>query len=123
MIKLVLMLRKKPGTTREQFVDYYENRHVPLIKSYVGQYMHDYKRNYIDWSSPISAAMLPQHRHEDGEPGFDVVTEIWIRDEATMAAMFARAQEPGIAEAIYQDELNCFDKTASKRFQVQEYPQ
>ena len=36
MIKIALLLRKKSGTTREQFIDYYENKHVPLIMKLTG---------------------------------------------------------------------------------------
>ncbi len=122
MIKLVLLLRKKDGLTKEQFIDYYENRHVPFIGTLVGEFPTAYRRSYVNWEHPISAMNTAIFRDGDPMAGFDVVTEIWLKDEATMNAMFAKAQQPDIAKAIADDEENAFDRAATKMFITQEYP-
>jgi hypothetical protein len=122
MIKIALLLRKKAGTTREQFIDYYENKHVPLIMELTGKYIVEYKRNFICWDDPLSAMSAAHYVGADGQPSFDVITEIWVRNRETMMAMFARAQEPEIADIIARDEENCFDRAASRMMIVEEHP-
>ena len=122
MIKILLLLRKKAGTTREQFIDYYENHHVPLIMKLTGEYMAEYKRNFICWDDPLSAMSAAYYVDPDGQPSFDVATEIWCRNRETMMAMFAKAQEPEIARIIAEDEENCFDRPASRMMIVEEQP-
>ena len=59
MFKLVVLTKRKPGMTMEEFMDYYENHHVPLIMGLIGDYFADYKRNYIRWDNPVSAHAAP----------------------------------------------------------------
>ena len=33
MIKLISMLKRKPGTTHQEFLDYWFNIHAPLIQN------------------------------------------------------------------------------------------
>lgn len=104
MIKIVIFMKKKEGLSREQLIDYYENSHVPLIMQQSGSFMLDYRRSYPDWSDPISFSknfdfnddMTPDH-------DFDVITEIWVKDRATMNAMFAAAGTPEQVKAIQAD--------------------
>ncbi len=104
MIKIVIFMKKRPELSREQLIDYYENSHVPLIMQQSGAYMLDYRRSYPDWSDPISFSknfdfnddMTPDH-------DFDVITEIWVKDRATMNAMFAAAGTAELVETIQAD--------------------
>ncbi len=104
MIKIVIFMKKKEGLSREQLIDYYENSHVPLIMKHTGSYMLDYRRSYPDWSDPISFSknfdfnddMTPDH-------DFDVITEIWVKDRATMNAMFAAAGTAELVKLVQAD--------------------
>jgi hypothetical protein len=122
MIKIVLMLRKRADLSREQFIDYYENHHVPLVMSLIGDYFADYKRNYIRWDNPVSAHAAPDFVAANGEQQFDVVTECWFKDEATMMECFDKSQNSDIAETIASDEENCFDRSSIRSLIVDEYP-
>ncbi|MHB8530215.1 MAG: EthD family reductase, partial [Caulobacteraceae bacterium] len=46
MIKVVALLRKKDGMSRDDFVSYYEDRHAPLAQKLAGM-GHDYRLNYV----------------------------------------------------------------------------
>ena len=74
MFKVFAYLTRRPGTTREEFIDYYENHHVPLVRS-LASMPRVYKRNYVvsgDSADPGSSAT-----------DFNVVTEM-IWDDRTV---------------------------------------
>lgn len=72
MIRLVTLLKRKPGTTHQEFLDYWFNTHGPLIKNgSAAKYVRRYEQHPAVWPAEGS-------RHE---PGFDGVT-IQIFDSA-----------------------------------------
>lgn len=104
MIKLVIFMKKREELSRQQLIDYYENSHVPLIMQHSGSYMLDYRRSYPDWGDPITFSksfdfnddMTPDH-------DFDVITEIWVKDRATLNEMFAAAGTPELVKLVQAD--------------------
>ena len=46
MVKMIALLRRKAGMSREDFIQYYETKHVPLILKHV-KIMADYRRSYV----------------------------------------------------------------------------
>ena len=112
MFKTIALLRCKPGLTREAFVDYYETKHAPLIRSLLPGIV-DYRRNFVDREGLFEfggAAPID----------FDVVTELWFEDRAAYDRFIARCAEPEIAQRIADDEENLFDRTASRMMIVEE---
>ena len=90
MPKVVALISKRPDISREDFIRYYESSHAPLAKRLlpmVGRY---------------TRSFLPEGHGAD----FDVVTEIWFRDEAAYAAFRARMADPVVIAAIRADEAN-----------------
>src|SRR4029450_10874409 len=75
MIKIMIFIRKKDGLSRDEFIDYYENRHVPLINSRVGQFLTGYIRNYIDPDAALGASS------GSGRVEGDVITDLLVGDE------------------------------------------
>lgn len=110
-VKVIALLRRKPGLSREAFIAYYETRHAPLIRSLLPD-IADYRRNYVDgagaFTSPVAAI------------DFDSVTEIRFADRAAYDRFLARAAEPAVAAAIAADEENVFDRAATRMFVVDE---
>ncbi len=51
MFKVLGFLTKKEGMKMQDFIDYYENKHVPLICG-LAPIPSLYKRRYIVWSEP-----------------------------------------------------------------------
>src|SRR3546814_14773322 len=46
MIKMLWLLKRKPGMSKEAFREHYENSHVVLAHKYVGHLLEGYHRNY-----------------------------------------------------------------------------
>ena len=95
-VKLMAFLKAAPGLSREQFVDHYETRHVPLIREIMPGII-DYRRSYL----------------AEAVGGFDVVTEIWFEGcDSFEPAMKLAASEAGAAR-IAEDESNFLDRSAT----------
>jgi len=80
MAKLVFLLKRKPGTTKEQFREHYETSHVKLAEKYIGHLLTGYHRNY-----PTFATLNPseQPAGSDVKPydfQYDAVTEMRVRE-------------------------------------------
>lgn len=111
MLKVVTLIKRRPDLTREQFREYYENNHVPLINSKFGRYFLDYRRNYLIGDEA-----------ETGNPDFDVVTECWMKDRETMEACFVVASDPANAAEVAADEEKFTDRSSIRIYVAEEYP-
>jgi uncharacterized protein (TIGR02118 family) len=102
MIKIIALIRRKDGITPEQFRDYYETRHVPLIRSLLPG-MKDYRRNFLVWDDEHAVRGPRQAR-------YDAVTEVWFDDAETFEAFKQAFAEPKIRQRIEDDEDNFLDR-------------
>jgi hypothetical protein len=123
MVKLLIFMKRKPGLSRQQFIDYYENNHIVLIARHFGEFQTDYRRSYAEDAAPFGLTGVADSP-ESGKAGvdFDVLTEIWLKDRATMDAMFARNAQPDIAAEVAADEENFVDRASVRFHIVEEYP-
>src|SRR4051794_23140148 len=101
MYKAIALLKAKPGLSRERFIEYYENHHVPLILRLMPQIM-DYKRNYL---LPETAYIAKDIATLD----FDAVTELRYRSKADYESAAALLNDPAILKEIGDDEENFLD--------------
>ncbi len=112
MIKTIALLKRKSGLSHEQFVEYYENRHAPFIRSMLPGIV-EYRRNYLD---PDGAHVSPGAAPVD----FDVITEIWFADRAAYDEAMAVLARPDNWAALVADEGNLFDRDKTRMFVVRE---
>lgn len=100
--KILLFMKRKPGTSMEQFRDYYENNHVPLCRPYM-QGVARYFRRYV----------TPQPHAESGtneELPYDVVSELWFDNEETYQATLGYITTTVMPDEVVQDELKFFHR-------------
>jgi uncharacterized protein (TIGR02118 family) len=74
MVRLIILLRKRPGLPDELFRQYWRETHAPLVAKLPGL------RRYVQ-SLPIDAA--PAAR-----PNYDGVAELWFDSVAALQAAF-----------------------------------
>lgn len=115
MIKLIGLFRRKNGMSREEFIEYYENRHVPLIMSVMPQ-LADYRRNYPLPDGTFEAGHLPA---AEGE-AYDVITECWFSSREAFDEMAKVTADPEIGRRIAEDEANFLDRSRMVMFTVDE---
>lgn len=113
MLKVIALLARKPGMSREAFIQHYESTHAPLGRRLFPQMVH-YKRNYVDLSGAIIGP-------DAAPPDFDSVTEIWFRSRADFEAMLASHADPAIGHQIDSDEENFLDRGKTRFFIVEEH--
>jgi uncharacterized protein (TIGR02118 family) len=107
MIKVFGYLKRKPGLSPQQFADYYENNHVPLVLSNAFMPM-VYKRNYIQRGDAFNI--------EGKEISFDCMTELVFVDRDDLSAWMA-----GLGgDEIARDEENFIDRAATLAYVVDE---
>jgi hypothetical protein len=111
--KVVALLSCKPGLSKADFIDYYETRHVPLIRSKFDTIV-EYRRNFVDLSEAILAEGV-------APPDFDVITELWFANRADYEKMLAAHAIPEIGQAIADDEANFLARSKTRFFVVDEH--
>ncbi len=117
-IKSMVLLRRKPGTTHEEFVDYYENRHLPLALSLMPS-ISRHVRNYVDYNS-LTTARQASGEGSGPDPYFDVITEVWFDDEAAHKAFRAAISDPETVRILQEDEDRFLDPLVKQSFDVTE---
>jgi uncharacterized protein (TIGR02118 family) len=109
--KAMAVMAKKPGLTKAEFIDYYENHHVPLIRSMFE--IAEYLRSYVDLTDAILAPGV-------AKPDFDVVTELWFKTRGDYETMLAGPGDPEISNRIADDEAHFLDHSKTRFFIVDE---
>lgn len=110
MIKLIFLIKRRSDLTAEQFRDYYEKNHVELARKYFRDIIVDYRRNYVQ-----SAMVNPVDNAAGGGDtafGFDVVTEMVLKDETALEEMMRRFGDPSLQGLIAEDEGNFMERSA-----------
>ena len=110
--KILLLMKRKPGMSVEAFREYYETHHAPLAEKY-GAGNNRYIRRFLD----------PQPHPETGtnELPYDVITELWYRDEADFKATLGYITTSIMPDEIVADEKNLFDRSSFRIATVVEH--
>lgn len=110
MYKLMMLLKKRPDLTREQFIDHYDNRHVPLMHSLLKRGAAVHRRNFV---LPASAA------DEGTDRECDVIVEIFYEDLETVQGVAQQMADPQIQRQMREDEDRFILKGSIRRFAVE----
>ncbi len=108
MIKIIALLKRKEGMSREDFRKYYEENHLALCYENCRGYAVDYRRNYIEdqFGGGDDTFSDPTAERLD----YDVVTEVWFRSREDIQEMLSKVEVSTIGEAMVKDEANLFDR-------------
>ncbi|MET0370023.1 MAG: EthD domain-containing protein [Sphingobium sp.] len=106
MVKVMGAFCKRADLTPQQFRDYYEKHHVPLIRSLLPG-MTSYKRNYVQ------AGGWPA-------PPFDVITEIVYESPEALARSREIMTDPEVVKRIQDDEHKFIDRRSAITYIVDE---
>ena len=117
MIKLVCLFKIKTGMTQADFVEYYENTHVPLLHELMPQIVR-MSRNYV----LPDGVFLPVHAAggTTSSVPFDVVTEVWFTDRSAFEEVAAITADPVLGARIAEDEARFIDRSQTTLLLVDE---
>ena len=113
MIKVVTLLTRKPGMSREAFIEHYETHHRKIGEKYLSGFAVKYQRRYLQ-----SAGFRGQ---EGATPPFDVLMEIRYPDQDTLDAALAVLSTDEAQAEIIADEERLFDRDLIRSYTVEEY--
>ena len=113
MIKVVTFLTRKPGMSREAFIEHYETHHRKIGEKYLSGFAVKYQRRYLQLArfGGQEGATLP----------FDVLMEIWYPDQDTLDAALAVLSTDEAQAEIIADEVHLFDRGLIRSYTVEEY--
>ena len=118
MIKFVMCLTRDPKMTREEFRDYWLNKHGPFFmenadgmgaKKYVQSHTLDTPLNE---GLRTSRGMLPE---------YDGVAEVWFESEEALIEGMSSPEGQKLGAALLEDEGKFIDHSKSSAFIVEEH--
>jgi hypothetical protein len=115
MFKVMMLLKRKPGLSLEEFIERYEGEHVPLVEKHATRITH-YTRHYLHPASHVI------HGDQVAEPEYDVITELWYDDrEAFFEQQESLRGRPEAIAAVVADEEAIFDRPKSRTVFVEDH--
>jgi hypothetical protein len=113
VFRVLILLKRRPGMSMEEFIEYYENHHAKLGAA-LAPNMIGYKRTYL---RPIPNLLTGQVT----EPAYDVFTECRFASRESFEENGRLMQSPEALAALVADEENLFDRSMNSRVLVEEY--
>jgi uncharacterized protein (TIGR02118 family) len=101
MIKVIVVLQRRPGMSREEFRAYWRTRHAPLLRQLPGL---------------VRLVFNHPQPGPDGEPAYDGFSEDWFDSPEAMAAAFASPA----GQAVMEDSANFLDLSRMQVVVVEE---
>jgi uncharacterized protein (TIGR02118 family) len=121
MIRLVFLLRRKPGSSLAEFQRYWREEHGPLVASVqtkIGALRY-VQVHAID--DPLNAAAA--EARGGMEPPYDGVAELWWDSEQALAEVLATDAGRAAGALLLDDERKFIDLPSSPLYLTHEYPQ
>jgi hypothetical protein len=115
MFKWIVHIKKKEGLSREDPIDYYENKHEPLILSLLPK-LAVYRRNYLVDDPIIGVDGRSGNIHN---VGYDVLTECVFKNREDAEEFVAVLSRPEVIGRIKEDEANFVEPQHDNVFVVE----
>lgn len=110
MIKVIWLIKRKAGMTKEAFRHHYETSHVKLAEQYVGHLLLTYNRNYptegkMNQSEGMDPPVLAPFEFD-----WDAITEMRVADQAASDEMFGIFENGESGKVFMEDENRFLDR-------------
>jgi hypothetical protein len=112
VLRILSYLVKRDDMATEEFVDYYENHHVPLIVSLAPPPV-VYKRHYVQRGDAVNIG--------EAAIDFDVVTEQVFADRAAFQSWIDSVTAGDAGERVAADEARFLDRSRTRSCIVNDY--
>ena len=140
----MILLTRKPDTTMEEFMNYYDNNHMKWIQSLTGPvFPLSHTRHYVHrtsissdshsnptttTSSPFTSPITTQDANattpatvfwgQQHQVQFDVIAEMTFKDEEAFKRFSEPLVKPEIRKKILEDEMNFLDPEKTCVFSI-----
>ena len=118
MIKFVMCMTRHPDMSREEFKDYWMNKHGPFfMKNAAAMRAKKYVQS-VTLDTPLNEGL----RSSRGMlPEYDGVAEVWFESEEDLIEGMSSAEGQKLGAALLEDEGNFVDHSRSSAFIVTEH--
>ena len=118
MIKFVMCITRHPDMTREEFQDYWMNKHGPFFMENAGAMR---AKKYVQ-SHTIDTPLNEGLRSSRGMLAeYDGVAEVWYESEQDLMEAMSSSEGQKLSAALLEDEGNFIDHAKSSAFIVKEH--
>ena len=118
MIKMVMCLCRHPEKTREEFLDYWLNKHGFFFQENAGAMR---AKKYVQ-SHTVDTPLNEGMRSSRGMlPEFDGVAEVWFESEEDLMEAMSSPEGQQLGAALFEDEKSFIDHSKSSAFIVREH--
>lgn len=118
MIKFVMCITRHPDLTREEFRDYWMNKHGPFFMENASAMR---ARKYVQshtLDTPLNEGLRTSRSMR---PEYDGVAEVWFDSEAALVEGMSSPEGQKLGADLLEDERNFIDHSKSSAFIVKEY--
>lgn len=109
MITFIMQIRKRPELPRDEFVAYYEARHIELVGRLVGARPKSYRRYYAATDTSL-VQRLADGRGDQLITDVAAITELTFESRTDAEAMVERMLADDVLPAILADERQFIDE-------------
>ena len=118
MIKFVMCITRHPNMTREEFKDYWMNKHGPFFMSNADAMG---AKKYVQ-SHTLNSSLNEGLRMSRGmRPEYDGIAEVWFDSEEALMKGMSSPEGQKLGQALKEDESNFIDHSKSAAFIVKEH--
>ncbi len=118
MIKFVMCITRHTDMTREDFKDYWMNKHGPFFMNNAEAMG---AKKYVQ-SHTLNSPLNDNLRNSRGmQPEYDGVAEVWFESEEALIEGMSSPEGQKLGAALHEDEGNFIDHSKSSAFIVEEY--
>ena len=118
MIKFVMCITRHPEIFREEFSDYWMNKHGPFFMENADAMR---AKKYVQ-SHTIDSSLNEGLRSSRGMlPEYDGVAEVWFESEEELMEGMSSPEGQKLGAALLEDEGNFIDHSKSSAFLVKEH--
>ena len=114
MVKMVMLLKRKPGMSMADFMVYYESTHRLIGEKYLRPHATRYVRRFLFPLPDPQSGEIHEAEH-------DVLLELWFPDQRAYEAGMAAISRPEASAEISADEEKLFDRPSLRAYMLQEH--
>lgn len=118
MFKVVALLKRRDGMSRQEFIDYYETSHAKIGEKYLAGNAVKYIRRFF---SPLPHPLEHPLETVADDQDYDAIMEMWFEDQAQWEAAMAVFADPHVANLVIEDEAQLFQRDRIRMYRVEEY--
>jgi uncharacterized protein (TIGR02118 family) len=118
MIKFVMCLTRHPDMSRQEFKDYWMNKHGPFFMSNADAMGAKKYVQSLTLDSPLNQGLRESRKML---PEFDGVAEVWYESEEALIEGMSSPEGQRLGAALLEDEGNIVDHSKSSAFIVEEH--